>query len=171
MHSQKYKTRTDTVTYGGKGYCQHCRETLKRNPGAKVRDGAYFDDNGQECFKCKQYKPFADFTLNKKCRSGYNTTCKRCKIFWIHNITEDDFNNLLERQGNVCAICRRTKKESGSAWHIDHDHSCCGEKGKKACGKCIRGILCGTCNSAIGMMADDIDRLKNAIAYLSGDNK
>src|SRR4029077_2130187 len=36
----------------------------------------------------------------------------------------------------------------GALLAVDHDHNCC--PGAHSCGKCIRGILCGTCNSALG---------------------
>jgi hypothetical protein len=51
---------------------------------------------------------------------------------------------------------------------IDHDHACCNHAGGKqrTCGSCFRGLICSRCNSAIGLMADDVDRLKKAIGYL-----
>jgi hypothetical protein len=30
---------------------------------------------------------------------------------------------------------------------VDHDHACC-QKKNRSCGKCIRGLLCHTCNIA-----------------------
>lgn len=67
-------------------------------------------------------------------------------------ITEDQYNNLLEAQGHACAMCR---KPFGDEYpQFDHDHSCCpppNDGGRtKTCGKCVRGLLCFRCNTALG---------------------
>jgi hypothetical protein len=41
---------------------------------------------------------------------------------------------------------------------------CC--PGKKSCGKCIRGLLCARCNSAIGLFDEDPVTLHAAVEYL-----
>ncbi len=67
-------------------------------------------------------------------------------------ITEDEFNAMLAAQGHACAICRRSFGE-GQRICADHDHSCCPAQPKekaKTCGKCIRGLWCFRCNTALG---------------------
>lgn len=89
-----------------------------------------------------------------------------------YGISLEDYKKLLEKQGGGCAICG-TKPENNvhgtqKKLCIDHDHSCC--SGTKSCGKCIRGILCHKCNTAVGLLGDTAEGLKKAIAYLE-DNR
>ena len=53
-----------------------------------------------------------------------------------------------------CQICKR----SGLLLQIDHNHV----------SNKIRGMLCGPCNRALGLFADDPVRLNNAVQYLRG---
>ena len=67
-------------------------------------------------------------------------------------ITEERFNRVLQAQDYACAMCR---KPFGDEYpQVDHDHSCCPPPPPKAqlrlCGKCIRGLLCFRCNTALG---------------------
>jgi hypothetical protein len=78
-----------------------------------------------------------------------------------YGITIQQFNDLLEKQNNVCAICKQPPKR---IFHVDHDHDCC--KGRNACGKCVRGLLCELCNRGLGQFQDDLEILEGAVAYL-----
>lgn len=60
-----------------------------------------------------------------------------------------------------CMICGRTERKL----HVDHDHSCCPSI-QKSCGKCVRGLICGSCNRALGLLGDDAETLRRAAAYL-----
>jgi len=73
-----------------------------------------------------------------------------------YNITQEDYEILLEQQNFKCAIC---KEESDKKLHIDHDH----KTGK------VRGLLCSPCNTGLGLMKDSILLLQNAMIYL-GEN-
>jgi hypothetical protein len=77
-------------------------------------------------------------------------------------ISLEDYDALIESQGGVCAICgqpetARNPKGEAKPLAVDHDH------GTGA----VRGALCARCNTAIGLMQDDVERLASAIEYLS----
>lgn len=92
------------------------------------------------------------------------------------------FEAQLALQGGACKICGRNivgvyavQNASGKRDHErrfahtdhshkkarDHDHS-----SRRMCGDCVRGLLCGNCNHALGLLDDNIDTLRSMIAYL-----
>ncbi len=76
-----------------------------------------------------------------------------------------DFNALLVAQEGKCAVCGA----DDSPLRVDHDHRCC--PGKGSCGGCVRGLLCHNCNTSLGLLADDPNRLLAAAAYLMTHEK
>ena len=70
-----------------------------------------------------------------------------------YGLTEAQYNQMFEDQGNACAICREPFQ--GQRVCIDHDHACCPVPASghtRSCGKCIRGLLCVRCNTWLGGM-------------------
>jgi len=84
-----------------------------------------------------------------------------------HGISEADYLELLKRQENRCAICGTDSPGGGLSWAIDHDHACC--DGPFGCAKCVRGLLCSSCNPGIGYFRDNPELLEAAIDYLRRD--
>ena len=72
-----------------------------------------------------------------------------------YGITLEAYQTMLVNQGGRCAICRR-QPPSDISLHVDHDH----QTGK------IRGLLCFTCNNALGDFEDDASLLRSAITYV-----
>lgn len=78
-------------------------------------------------------------------------------------LTPERFQAMLEAQGHACAMCG-TPFGDDRVW-IDHDHKCCKPRTPaRCCGKCVRGLLCLTCNVAVGYVETYGDL---AIAYLA----
>lgn len=89
------------------------------------------------------------------------------------NLTINEFRKMFEEQKNLCAICLQpeTRIFNGRGANagkmkiaklcVDHCH---------ASGK-VRGLLCHDCNTAIGKMKDDVQRLQKAIDYLNKHNE
>lgn len=83
-----------------------------------------------------------------------------------YGITAAHYKRLYNRQKGLCAICRQPeakRHKSGEPFElaVDHNHDT----------GLVRGLLCGKCNAAIGLMDDDTERLRNAIKYLKGSTK
>lgn len=78
-----------------------------------------------------------------------------------HDISKQEYADMLEAQGGVCASCGKAPRTRQLA--IDHDHACNPYYG---CQNCIRGLLCGSCNTGIGMLGDNLEGLRRAVAYL-----
>lgn len=70
-----------------------------------------------------------------------------------YGLTQEAFEAMKLGQSNVCKICKKLPKE----WVVDHEHS----TGR------IRGLLCRSCNVAIGLLNDDPEILKEAARYVS----
>jgi len=78
-----------------------------------------------------------------------------------YGLTVDDFNQLLKKQNGRCAICG-TRITFGVGKHaVDHDHVT----------SKVRGILCGYCNVALGLVQDNMETLQNMIEYLHRNRK
>lgn len=80
-----------------------------------------------------------------------------------HGITVEGYKTLWELQKGLCAICERALQRGargGNAAHVDHDH----ETNE------IRGLLCFTCNTALGKFLDSEKLLEAALAYLRKDH-
>ena len=115
------------------------------------------------CRYCKQY-------LDKKRFYGKLTYCKECTKLVGHSgnlrkygMTMDDYMDMEEEQNKVCKICGEPEKHK-KRLSVDHDHVCC--SGPTSCGKCIRGLLCSTCNKVLGQVKDNPKTLQAMINYL-----
>jgi hypothetical protein len=82
----------------------------------------------------------------------------------VYGISEEEYESRVAAQGGVCAICGGGPV-NGKRFCIDHDHSCC--PGNASCGKCIRGLLCHTCNSGLGLLGDNAASVRRAADYLA----
>ena len=130
------------------------------------------------CRTCDTDKPLVEFTRSSACRSGYLFRCKSCtaaaararyivmggraaqraaQLKRDYGLAPEDFDEILKSQDGVCALCDAppSRGDMGTL-HVDHDHTT-GE---------IRGLLCGRCNRALGLLQDKPELLREAIRYL-----
>lgn len=117
------------------------------------------------CRKCKLNKPISFFG-RKTGGSGITSDCKSCRKAYPSKvsgarrlrqlkITKEDLDILVEEQHGLCLICQNPIKD----FVLDHDHKSLE----------FRGLLCGTCNTGLGMFRDSIGILERAIRYLNSE--
>lgn len=132
----------------------------------------------KQCSKCEEIKSLENFHRRTGAgRGGWVSRCKGCisayyakhnakdhvrerkrelKLAQRYGITLEEYDRMLANQGHRCVICQREHNDAQGPLHVDHCH---------ATGQ-IRGLLCRSCNTAIGAFEDDRRRLIAAAAYL-----
>lgn len=128
------------------------------------------------CPECQRTLPIEEFGKNRTSTDGLTAYCKPCHskkgrlnrekkwgstrhyhLVQRYGITAEEVDVLLEKQRGLCAICSLIPDPKlRNPWHVDHDHS----TGR------VRGILCHSCNTALGNFKDDPEILRKALEYL-----
>lgn len=136
------------------------------------------------CKACGIEKSLEDFPLTRgKNRPKYRKrTCWECERAQRRaNYNDPETGNktailkhrygitLAERDAMLivqdgCAICH-TWEPGGRDWCVDHDHDCC--PGKRSCGKCVRGVLCFSCNVGLGAFHDSPQLMARAAEFIN----
>jgi len=100
-------------------------------------------------------------------RARMNESARWSQIKQKYGLDRKGFLALLAKQGGLCGVCRKPLDPAVlRSIHVDHDHACCSTT--RTCGKCVRGLLCSTCNPRLH--ADiDLKWMLQAIAYLDLD--
>lgn len=123
------------------------------------------------CSRCHIVKPLTEFYRSKVAASGYQGYCKSCRKEYdqarqynpelsqlqrnkvIEKRWGCSYDELLEKYGDKCNICGNLDTIRLA---VDHSHKT----------GTLRGLLCGSCNRAIGLFQDNIETLQRAITYL-----
>jgi hypothetical protein len=90
----------------------------------------------------------------RKARARNPRLALEAHLWTAYRLSLKSYDELLMRQNGVCAVCERPPKK-GQRLHVDHDH----ELGV------VRALLCGLCNSALGLMQEDPDLLWKLHSY------
>lgn len=137
------------------------------------------------CRECRSNKPLEAFPLQPGGRDGRHPLCKLCRAAqerqryarcteaiqehrrndgprrlrarWRalerkYGLTQHDFETRFVSQRGCCAICELRP----ASLVVDHDHETTE----------VRGLLCVSCNIALGQLSDDATRCVSAAAYL-----
>ena len=134
------------------------------------------------CYHCKEYRPDSDFPKDRSRPCGLSHRCRKCntihqakmmanrrvregegyrirqrkyELMRYYGLTEKQYEDMFIKQKGVCAICGMSPKKNG--WlAVDHCH----DTGY------FRGLLCRRCNSAIGLLDDNCEKVQSAANYL-----
>ena len=120
----------------------------------------YKDGRRNTCKKCHTEYVTNYYNANpdkKAAKNKMNTVNK--PAFLKHGLSKDAYQDMLNLYSGKCYSCK-----DRDANCIDHDHTCC--PGSFSCGKCIRGLLCSQCNTALGLLQDSRQKIESLLEYI-----
>ncbi len=135
--------------------CGKCK--LPKEPFYKDKNSK--DGLARWCKDCdKSWRKTPEFVAKRRKRRNeayHNGELRDKKLKYHFGFSLEDYNAMFVSQGGVCAICSETSKD-GRRLSVDHDHAT--DK--------VRGLLCGSCNRAIGLLKDKPSVAMSAASYL-----
>jgi hypothetical protein len=137
--------------------CSECAQakTLDSFPKCLANKGEKGKGVASWCYECcakkakeRRHKdPVRVRELKRKWNREHPLAQKAQDLKKLYGTTLEKYEELLLRQGGCCAICGSfvpSKVKNQKWFYVDHNHRT-GE---------IRGLLCLTCNSGIGLLQD-----------------
>ena len=130
------------------------------------------------CTKCGVTKDITEFYKRggKQSPNTRHNHCKECTKMRVsatpsivkreqalkrmYGITQQDYDRMITEQNHQCAICKTTDpggRHKSNYFVVDHCHT----TGK------VRKLLCHHCNTALGLVGDNVDTLQKMIEYLA----
>jgi len=139
----------------------------------------------KKCTKCELEKPITSYYNARNHKDGLRSECKTCvlliqkknpninaksakwrsknkdKVFDLnlrirYGINLNQYNAMLEIQNHKCAVCNLDTRKLKRKLYVDHCHI----SGK------VRKLLCLQCNTALGMLKEDINTIENLKNYI-----
>ena len=132
--------------------CSKCKE-IKDSSSFFVRTRNGIERRDKACRQCIS-KQSIDYRKNRAPEHVLEKMASRAKVRNVLKLYGEDGLAIRERMdaGDPCEVCKgRTTRMA-----IDHHH---------ASGK-VRGLLCSSCNTVLGLDQEDVDRLQALIQYL-----
>lgn len=99
-------------------------------------------------------------SANGMCNAHYS----RSRWWKDYGVDAHDFAAMSAAQGDVCALCKKSETIVDGASRrvkslaLDHCHTT----------NKLRGLLCSSCNRAIGLLKDDPELMRKAADYVEG---
>lgn len=131
----------------------------------------------KQCSKCHLWLPYDRFNSHPGTRDKLDNRCKTCfalqrkgrydsrkarknALRREFGITQNQYDQMFVQQNGLCAICKkpevsRINNSKIKCLAVDHDHKT-GD---------VRALLCSKCNTSLGCMKEDPERIKALLAY------
>jgi hypothetical protein len=147
-----------------------------------------------QCTKCKEFKLATEFSKDSKKQNGLTSHCKLCrnlkrkehyyknlekeynrrityrsnnpekvkasnrntKLKRAYGITHDDYLEMFNKQNKKCACCNKEFDKLV----VDHNHTT----------GVVRELLCNPCNTALGLLNEDVTVMQNMSNYVRKHN-
>lgn len=130
----------------------HHQAKLRALAAARVSSGS------KKCSHCNGEFPLGEFWLIKRALDGRSTWCRTCNADYQtkkkFGIGSEEKAKMIRDQGGRCAN-RGCGEELSLSSHMDHCHRT----------DRIRGILCHRCNTCLGTLGEDAERIEGLAAY------
>lgn len=138
-----------------------------------IKDNSHFKPLSYVCNDCKNFLISPKYIFEKekkeipkitqrcyeyqnKKRLQTNKIAKISRLKIKFGLTLEDYESILDMQNYRCAICETHQKDLKKDLAVDHCH----KTGK------IRGLLCGNCNRAAGLLKDKVGNAERLVFYL-----
>ncbi len=152
---------------GLQAYCRECSAECYRKrqeaKGRSVRAKVAVPEGHKRCPQCEEVKPYSAWERNRSSLDGWASYCRACRakrnrVSYFqrkYGLTPAQLDALVAEQQGICCICL-----SAPAEHVDHCH----QTGR------VRGVLCFSCNAALGQFKDRPDVMRRAATYVEGNS-
>jgi hypothetical protein len=134
-----------------------CKDCGEIKPHEEFHKNTSYKDNIRPyCIPCRRIRELKSYYKNKHKNPYDYEKDKDIKLKKAYGISFQEYKEMLHAQNGMCAICGTTDTGKRKAFAVDHCHTC-GE---------IRGLLCGSCNTAIGLLKENLETMQKAIDYV-----
>jgi len=125
------------------------------------------------CTACQASKALEEFKKNKDGKFGRHSICKQCssernkyryangdsyavRLNKLYGLSVAEYEEMYAEADGCCQSCGIPESELNRRLAVDHCHT----TGK------VRGLLCGKCNTALGQLDDNLDKITSLYSYL-----
>ncbi|MFH7335351.1 endonuclease VII domain-containing protein [Streptomyces sp. KHY 26] len=151
-------------------YCRECvaeygaahYRRRRQAEGKAVRQKVAVPVGHKRCPQCREVKPHSEWERNASSSDGWASYRRPCRAGRnragypkrAYGLTETERDLRIASRGGVCCVCLAAPPA-----HVDHSH----ETGR------VRGVLCFSCNAALGQFKDQPEVIRRAAAYVEGN--